>query len=237
MTADREPLPHGTGPRGLRSAAPSRPGMSPSRAVVAEDAAREPDEEARRCLEWLRQSQQGDLDAFRKLIQATQSRVFRVVRSVVHCDRAAAEDLVQETYVRVWKALPRFQGERVLSWIHTVATNVAITEWRHRRAEKRAKKTLSIDATIAGTDDLTIEPVSKERLPEDISGQREFGARVRDAVLRLPEEFRVPVVLRDLEGMSYEEVATALSLPPGTVRSRIHRGRCMLQQMLQGFLP
>lgn len=237
MTAEREPLPQGTGPRGLRSAAPSRAGMSPSRRFVAEDAAAEPDEEARRCLELLRRSQKGDIDAFRELIQATQGRVFRVVRSVVHCDRAAAEDLVQETFVRVWKALPRFQGERALPWIHTVATNVAITEWRHRRAEKRAKKTLSIDATIAGTDDLTIEPVSRERRPDDLSGQREFGARVRDAVLQLPDEFRLPVVLRDLEGMSYEEVAEALSLPGGTVRSRIHRGRCMLQQLLQGFLP
>ena len=63
------------------------------------------------------------------------------------------------------------------------------------------------------------------------------ATRVRAAVLELPEEFRLPVVLRDLEGMSYDEVAETLSLPGGTVRSRIHRGRCMLQEMLQGFLP
>ena len=84
---------------------------------------------------------------------------------------------------------------------------------------------------------MTLDPASREREPSDLSGQREFASRVRAAVLELPEEFRLPVVLRDLEGMSYDEVAETLSLPGGTVRSRIHRGRCMLQEMLQGFLP
>ncbi len=222
---------------GLRSAAPSQAQPRLARNAVGAPRAAELDVESQRCFELLLRSKDGDLDAFRELVEATQDRVCRVVRSIVHCDRAAAEDLVQETFVRLWKALPRFQGQRVFGWIHTVATNVAISEWRHRRAEKRASKTLSIDAEISGTDGLTIEPASRERRPDDLAGQREFGARMREAVLGLPDEFRIPVVLRDLEGMSYEEIADALSLPGGTVRSRIHRGRCILQQMLQGFLP
>ncbi len=237
VTTDREPLPRGTAPAGLRSAdALQRAQTSKGRAsadetVSAEDALRQ------ECIRLVLQAQQGDQDAFQKFVEITQNRISRVVRSVVHCDRIAAEDLVQEVFVRVWKALPRFRGESVLPWIHAVATNVAISEWRQQRAQKRAHKPLSIDAPIAGTDDLRIEPPSRERMPDDLSGQREFAAKVRSMVLELPDEFRLPLVLRELEGMSYEEVAVALSLPGGTVRSRIHRARCMLQQMLQGFEP
>lgn len=237
VTNDREPLPRGTSPAGLRSAAASPAASARAKDAGAGASASFDDALRHECLQLVQQAKRGDADAFQKLVEITQNRVARVVRSVVHCDRVAAEDLVQEVFVRVWKALPRFQGESVLAWIHTVATNVAISEWRQQRAQKRAQRPLSIDAPIAGTDDLRIEPVSRERMPDDLSGQREFAAKVRSLVLDLPEDFRLPLVLRDLEGMSYEEVAMALSLPGGTVRSRIHRARCMLQQMLQGFEP
>lgn len=179
----------------------------------------------------------GDTDAFRRIIEAFQDRVFRVVIAVLHCDRSAAEDVCQEVFLRVWKGLPSFDGQNVHAWIHTIATNHAITEYRARRAQKRAQKPLSIDAPIAGTDDLFLDPKSRERDPGDLSHQREFHVHVRAAVRELPDEFRDPVVLRDLEGLSYEQIGEILSLPPGTVRSRIHRGRLLLQQMLQGFQP
>jgi RNA polymerase sigma-70 factor (ECF subfamily) len=177
------------------------------------------------------------MDAFRRLIEEFQDRVFRVVISVLHCDRSAAEDLCQEVFLRVWKGLPSFDGSsRLYAWVHTIATNVAITEYRRRRAQKRAQRTLSIDAPIAGTDDLYLDPAGKERDPGDLSHQHEFLARVRACVHELPDEFRDAVVLRDLEAMSYEEIGAALDLPAGTVRSRIHRGRLLLQQMLRGFV-
>lgn len=177
------------------------------------------------------------MDAFRRLIETCQDRVTRVVIAILRCDRSAAEDICQEVFVRVWKGLSTFDGQNLFAWIHTIATNVSITEYRARRTQKRGQRPLSIDAPIGGTDDLYLDPAGRERDPGDLSHQREFLARVREAVHELSDEFRDCVVLRDLEGMSYEEIGTILGIAPGTVRSRIHRGRVQLQQMLQGFQP
>ena len=140
--------------------------------------------------------------------------------------------------MRVWRGLSSFDGNsRFHAWIHTIATNVAITEYRKRRSLKRAQRTLSLDAPIAGTNDLYLDPSGRERDPGDRADHREFDARVRAAVHQLPDEFRDPVVLRDLEGLSYDEIGRILELPAGTVRSKIHRGRLLLQEMLRGFQP
>ncbi len=183
-------------------------------------------------------AQRGDLDAFRTLIEMFQDRVFRVVISVLHCDRATAEDMCQEVFLRVHKGLPTFDGQaRFGTWLHTIAMNVAISEYRRRKALKRNRHTLSLDAPLNGTDDLFLEPSGREIDPVDRADQSEFVGRVRQCLGRLPEEFRTAVVLRDMEGMSYEEVGEILGVPPGTVRSRIHRGRLLLQEMLKEFRP
>ena len=183
-------------------------------------------------------AQAGDLDAFRALVEMFQDRVMRVMTAVLHCDRAFAEDLCQEVFLRVHKGLPGFDGAvRFATWLHTIAMNVAITEYRRRRTLKRDRRTVSIDAPIAGTDDLYLTPAGREVEPGERAHQHEFLARVRACVRELPDEFREVVVLRDMESLSYEEIAEVLGLPPGTVRSRIHRGRLMLQQMLREFAP
>lgn len=181
-------------------------------------------------------AQRGDLDAFRELVEMFQDRVMRVMTSVLHCDRAMAEDLCQEVFLRVHKGLPGFDGNvRFATWLHTISTNVAISEYRKRRAQKRDRRTVSLDAPIAGTDDLYVQPSGREVEPGERAHHREFLARVRECVRQLPDEFRTPVVLRDLESMSYEEIGEVLGVPAGTVRSRIHRGRLLLQEMLREF--
>lgn len=181
-------------------------------------------------------ARQGDHEAFRELVEMFTDRVMRVMVSVLHCDRAMAEDLCQEVFLRVHKGLPEFDGEgRFVAWLHTISMNVAITEYRRRRTQKRGVPTLSIDAPIAGTDDLYLTPSGREIDPGERAHQQEFLARVRGCVQQLPDEFRTAVVLRDMEGLSYEEIAEVLGVAPGTVRSRIHRGRLLLQTMLQEF--
>lgn len=235
MTAEKKPIADGTVPGAPRLLAPSQPGsrweprdsqpLADGMATV--DPAREP----------MLAAQRGDMDAFRTLLEMFQDRVMRVMTSVLRCDRAMAEDLSQEVFLRVHKGLPTFDGQvRFVTWLHTIAMNVAISEYRRRRAKKRDRHTLSIDAPVRGTDDLYITPTGREVDPGEKAHQHEFLARVRECVQQLPDEYRDAVVLRDMESLSYEEIAQVLQLPLGTVRSRIHRGRLQLQVMLQEFL-
>jgi RNA polymerase sigma-70 factor, ECF subfamily len=230
VTAEKKPLTEGTAPgaaRLVRSSSPAvRRDAAPGAGDDESDVAREP----------MLRARQGDAEAFRVLVELFADRVMRVMVSVLHCDRAMAEDLSQEVFLRVHKALPAFDGEgRFVAWLHTIAMNVAITEYRRRRTQKRDRRTLSIDAPIAGTDDLYVTPAGREVDPGERAHQHEFLARVRECVQRLPDEFRTCVVLRDMESLSYEEIGEALGIAPGTVRSRIHRGRLLLQEMLRGF--
>lgn len=228
VTADRKPIAEGTTPGPARlvvGSPPLRREPRPDEDLV-DDPAREP----------MLAAQRGDMDAFRALVEMFQDRVMRVMLSVLHCDRAYGEDLCQEVFLRVHKGLPSFDGQvRFVAWLHTIAMNVAISEYRRRRAQKRDRRTLSIDAPIPGTDDLYAAPSGREVDPAEGAHQREFLARVRACVQELPDEFRAVVVLRDMEALSYEEIAVALDLPIGTVRSRIHRGRLLLQERLRGF--
>jgi RNA polymerase sigma-70 factor (ECF subfamily) len=232
VSPEKKPIAEGT--------PPGPPRLAPGSLIAGRLAApRTPgDDEIDEAREPMLRARRGDVDAFRVLVEMFQDRVMRVMVSVLHCDRAMAEDLCQEVFLRVHKGLPSFDGEgRFVSWLHTIAMNVAISEYRRRRTMKRDRRTLSIDAPIAGTDDLYVQPPGREVEPGEGAHQREFLARVRACVHRLPDEFRAAVVLRDMEGLSYEEIAVALGTAPGTVRSRIHRGRLLLQEMLRGFEP
>ncbi len=247
MTAEQRPTSQGTSRSGRRS--------PPDLAVVrAEQPSNEPPADSREsgaggvCSDggidptvatgWVRRAVEGDQDAFRQLVEAFQGRVFRVVVHVLRCDRTRAEDCCQEVFLRVFRGLADFDGsDRVGAWIHTIATNVAISEYRKDRALKRNRRTFSLDAPVAGSEDLTMDPPGKERRPEEVVHHSQFAARVRECVDQLPDEFRLAVVLRDLQGLSYEEIGESLGIAPGTVRSRIHRGRVLLQQMLKGFEP
>jgi RNA polymerase sigma-70 factor (ECF subfamily) len=237
VTAEKNKLSEGTDPAQPRLVAGSQPASAePIRLGVVQsggdteepDPAREP----------MLRAQQGDHDAFRTLVEMFQNRVMRVMVSVLHCDRAMAEDLSQEVFMRVHKGLPGFDGQvRFAAWLHTISMNVAISEYRRRRTQKRDRRTLSIDAPVKGTDDFYITLVGHERDPSDTAHRKEFLAKVRTCVSELPDEYREAVILRDMESLSYEEIAEALSLPMGTVRSRIHRGRLVLQQKLREFHP
>jgi len=178
----------------------------------------------------------GDVDAFRELVETFQTKILRLMIRVLECDRGTAEDLCQEVFLRVHKGLKGFDGNaRFSTWLHTIAMNVAISEYRRKRALKRSAPTWSLDAPLPGTDDARPDPVGTEVDPGERAHHSEFAAQVRRAVHELPEEFRDAVVLRDMQHLSYEEIAEILRVPAGTVRSRIHRGRVMLQQKLGGF--
>ncbi len=179
----------------------------------------------------------GDREAFRSLVETHHPEVYRVAIRVLRCNRQTAEDMCQEVFLRAFRGLPSFGGEvRFGAWLHTIAMNACITEYRKQRTLKRGRPTFSLDAPVAGTDDLHVSPPSRELDPGERVHQAEFSRAVRIAVSTLPEEFRDAVLLRDLQGLSYEEIGQLLAVPAGTVRSRIHRGRLILQDKLKEFV-
>ena len=177
-------------------------------------------------VELLRRCRAGDEAGWRELVQRNTRRVFSIAyRFSGRVDEA--EDLTQEVFVKVYQSLARYEpaAGTFATWLGTVARNHAIDHYRRRR-EERSKVTEDTDA-------LPALPDKTEAL--DTALAREERARlVRRAVRALPAPLREAVVLCDLQGMSYEEIAEALSLPLGTVKSRINRGRIELARRLLG---
>ena len=150
----------------------------------------------------------GDPRAFEDLVGAYQHRVFGVALRMLG-NRAEAEEVAQEVFLRVHKAIDGFRGEAKLStWLYAIASRLCL----NRLASGRPG-------------------------PGDELERSELEAALHGAIAELPEERRIVVVLRDLEGLAYEEIAAALELELGTVRSRLHRARMDLKAKLERFLP
>jgi RNA polymerase sigma-70 factor (ECF subfamily) len=142
-------------------------------------------------------------------------------------NRADAEDLTQETFVRVFKSLADYQPGTFEGWLHRITTNLFLDMVRRRQRVR-------FDAL---PDDAGDRLASRESGPEQAYDQRNLDPEVQRALDALPADFRVAVVLCDLEQLSYEEIAATLGIKVGTVRSRIHRGRALLRQALAHRAP
>jgi RNA polymerase sigma-70 factor (ECF subfamily) len=149
---------------------------------------------------------------------------------------ADAEDLVQETYLKAYRAFGSFrEGTNLKAWLYRILTNTFINSYR---ARKRRPEQTDID----DVEDLYLyrrlgglEAVNAGRSPEEEVLEHFTEAEVKDAVEALPEQFRIAVLLADVEGFSYKEIAEILDIPIGTVMSRLHRGRKALQKTLHDF--
>ncbi len=149
---------------------------------------------------------------------------------------ADAEDLVQETYLKAYRAFGSFQeGTNLKSWLYKILTNTFINAYRSKRrrpteTELDEVEDLYLYHRLGG-----LEAAAAGRSTEDIVLDRFSEAEVKAAVEALPDQFRLAVVLSDVEGFSYKEIAEILDIPIGTVMSRLHRGRKALQKALGTF--
>jgi RNA polymerase sigma-70 factor (ECF subfamily) len=174
----------------------------------------------------LERLQTGDPRAFEDLVTAHQHRVFAVAYRMLG-NRAEAEEATQEVFLRIHRGLARFRGEAKLStWVYAITSRVCLSRLATREA--RMAKAGEAEEALAGLP--SPDSDAAERLERD-----EMGRALRQAIAELPEERRIVVVLRDLEGLSYEEIAETLGLTLGTVRSRLHRGRMELKGRLEKF--
>lgn len=159
----------------------------------------------------------GDLDAFDHLVRAHQDRIYNVAYRLTG-NHEDASDAAQDAFVRAFQALPRFRRDAAFStWLYRIATNAALDLVRRRPAVPPVE--LPVD-----------QPGPSD--PEAEAHRREVHRRVHAAVGHLPAEYRAVVVLRDLQGLAYEEIARVLQIPIGTVRSRLSRGRETLRALL-----
>lgn len=168
-------------------------------------------------------AQAGDRAALDELLRAHQSQVHAICRRITGND-ADALDATQEALIAIVRGLPRFDGRsRFSTWVYRVATNACLDELRRRRRRPIVG--------LGDHDAAEVEPASPAPGPAELVADR---LDVDAALARLPEEFRVAVVLRDLCQLDYAEIAEVLDIPAGTVRSRIARGRAQLADHLAG---
>jgi RNA polymerase sigma-70 factor (ECF subfamily) len=168
----------------------------------------------------------GDAPAFEELVMTYQHRVFGVALRMLG-NRAEAEDVAQEAFVRAHRALGEFRGDAKLStWLYAITSRLCLN--RLASGERRM--------TRQGEDALLRLSDAGPR-PDAAQERRELETALGRAIAELPEDRRIVVVLRDLEGLSYEEIAQVLELELGTVRSRLHRARAELKEKLERFLP
>ncbi len=172
----------------------------------------------------------GDTEAFGDLVARHGRRVHAAVLRMVR-DADAAEDLAQEAFVKAYTGLASFRrGSSFYTWLYSIAVNQVRSEFR-RRGARGGGRTASLDAP--GRDGASLpEPAARGPGPADEAARRDDAALLHEAIDGLDEEFRVAVVLRDLQGLSYEEISVATGAPVGTVRSRIHRARASLRETL-----
>ncbi len=186
----------------------------------------------------VRRTREGDMQAYGTLVAKYQDRILNLLLRMTG-RRADAEELAQETFLKALERIGQFRGKsQFYTWLFRIAANLAIS---HRRRGGRVKfRTLSgyddFDQTQA--DILTAE-VSRKRSPDPQSSalSGELRRRVLDALEELEEEFRLVVLLRDMEDMDYAGIAGILAVPVGTVKSRLHRARCMLKEKLADLMP
>jgi|SRR5579859_178058 len=173
--------------------------------------------------------------AYRELLRRYERPVFSLIYRMVR-DRALAEDLAQDSFVKVLNALESYRPEyKFSSWVFKIANNVAIDQLRRRELD-----TLSLDgAPNARTKDeveaTALQAVDRTETPLAELESRELGSRIEQAILKLRPEYRSCILLRHVEGRSYEEIAEALDLPLGTVKTYIHRARHELREYLEPY--
>jgi RNA polymerase sigma-70 factor (ECF subfamily) len=161
-----------------------------------------------------------------EIVRDHSTRVYRLAFRLTG-NRHDAEDLTQEVFVRVFKALPTFRPGTLEGWMHRITTNLFLDQARRRRRIRFDALPLDFSDKVPG-----LTPSPDSALARDL-----FEPDIEAALAELPPEYRAAVVLCDIEGLTYDEIARALDVKIGTVRSRIHRGRSMLRKALMHRAP
>ena len=175
----------------------------------------------------VKQSGKGDLDAFEQLVKRYQNKIYNLACRFLG-NRVDAYDLTQETFIRLYRSLPRFRGESsLMTWLYRITVNVCRDELR-RQKRRNIVFAGFVEDKKADTENNNVyrnylhAGVSS---PEEILERKEFCSTVQLCLHSLPEKYRLILVMREIRGMSYKEIAEILQCPRGTVKSRLYSAR------------
>jgi len=176
----------------------------------------------------LRQSKAGDLVSFERLIEKHQQVAYNVAYRMVG-NEEDAKDMTQEAFIKVFKSIGSFREDSSFStWLYRIVMNTCKDELR-----KKKIKVVSIDRDIeVGESSVSFEIPDQTYSPEVVYEKKQLHQMLSQALTELPETNRIVVIMRDVQGFSYEDIAECINVPVGTVKSRINRGRHMLREMI-----
>ena len=188
-------------------------------------------------LQLVERAKDGDEDAFASLVTQYERFVYNAACRILSASAQPldmAEDISQETFVKAWRNLGRFRGECTFStWLFRIAVNCAKDAVRSAARRPAASLSFAGEEDEDGASEWDIPVTSGDTVPEDAVERRELILAVRRAVEALPEDQRQVVVMRDLHGLPYQEIADTLGIELGTVKSRLNRGRANLKTILE----
>ena len=178
----------------------------------------------------------GDQKAFELLVIKYQRKIERLIARMVR-DTDLIQDIAQETFIRAYRALPQFRGDSAFyTWLYRIAVNTA----KKTLVEMKRDPLVTESALVSSSEDDETSRVENEltdgETPEAVLASKEIAATVNAAIEALSEDLRQAITLREIEGLSYEEIAEVMNCPIGTVRSRIFRAREAIAERLRPLL-
>lgn len=180
----------------------------------------------------IQDARQGDLDSYNTLVLAYQDPVYNLAFRLLG-DPASADDATQDTFISAWQHIDSYRGGSFKAWLYRIVTNSCYDELRKRRRHPE------IPIEPVHNDDEELESAhwmaDHDPSPEEAAENKDLNHAIQHCLNSLPDEFRSVVVLVDIEGLDYEEVAKISSVPLGTVKSRLARGRLKLRSCLHSF--
>ncbi|HHW44029.1 MAG TPA: sigma-70 family RNA polymerase sigma factor [Desulfotomaculum sp.] len=179
--------------------------------------------------ELIDRARNGDLDAFTDLVCRYEKKVFTAAYRIMG-NYSDACDLAQEVFIRVYQALPRFRGDcSFITWLYRITANLCRDELRRQGRQKKN----SLDEMLASSAGKSL-PVDQCPSPCESLERREFQEIVQGCLNELPEEYRLVLIMREIQGLSYDEIAATLDISLGTVKSRLSRARQAFRQKISG---
>lgn len=207
---------------------PSKRAQEPVGSVASDATTDDPDDDFR----LVGLAQQGDLRAYDSLVTRHRGRIFAMIRNMIH-QEADAWDLSQEVFIKAWHALPRFEAKAKFStWLYRIAHNT-VYDWARRRKIESAGELNDEIFERERIDSASFTTPSGGEAPDDTMANGELRVKIQIALGKLSAEHREVVILKDIQGLSYKEIADAMSSTLGTVMSRLFYARQKLQALLK----